>query len=146
MVQVTFLLTICGSIHTVLDQSTIFGSIHNLRFNPKSVDQSTIFGSIHNLWINPQSADQFTTFGSIYPRYVNQSLICHLWINPQSLVWSTSCRSIHYLWICMDYSATVDTFKSVIAIPIYMWINSHSIDKSTAFHTQLRNPHFRWKA
>ena len=36
-----------------------------------------------------------------------------------------------------DHSTTVVTFKSVTAIPHNMWINSHSVDKSAAFHNQL---------
>ena len=50
--------------------------------------------------------------------------------------------SIHNMWINPMYrSASVDLFKSVIAIP-HMWIILHSVDKSTAYNTQLRNPHF----
>ena len=61
-----------------------------------------------------------------------------MWINPQSVDQSTICGYKQIVWII---TGTVDTFKSVIAIP-HVWINSHSVDKSTAFHTQLRNPHF----
>ena len=50
---------------------------------------------------------------------------------------STICGLI----LCMDHPATVDPLKSVIAIS-HMWINLHSDDKPTAFHTQRRNPHF----
>ena len=60
MIQVTFLLPICGSIQILLilplsvDQSTMCCSIHNLWFNPQSVDQSTISRYNHNVWIIQQ--------------------------------------------------------------------------------------------
>ena len=97
-------------------QSTICGSIHSMQINPQSVDQSKIFGSIHNMWIVYNLR--------ISPQSVVSSTICEpfhkLWINPHSMVRSTIHGSIHNLWInplCIDPSATVDTFKSVIAIP-----------------------------
>ena len=84
-------------------------------------DQSTICGSIHNMWIRL------------------------LMINQQF----TLCESIHYLWIqYIDHLATVDTFKSVMAIPplhsctipgLCLRINTKSMDQSTIFRS-IHNP------
>ena len=125
--------TRCGSIHKLwinpqyVDHFTIRGSIHNMWTNPQYVDQSTILGSIHNLWTSPQYVNQSTIFGSFHD----------LWINPLSLDTTTISGYNHNVWIIQQLWIHLKVFQQ---LPTY--INSPSVDKSTAFHTQLRNPHF----
>ena len=56
---------------------------------------------------------------------MNKGVICGQYVDPSTILGliHNICGLIQY----MDHPATVDPFKSVIAIP-HMWIHLHSVD------------------